>query len=404
MLYRSVILAVLVLACLTGTSHASFNSIAFDQQGAILIGYDTPKYTGLIKYNGSAWEVLLKDTAVTALAVDRQGMLWVGTYEGLKRFDGVSWQSYRAPDDSWTNWITALAVDSAGALWVGSAFTGVYKFAGNVWEKYSTTDGLVYNLVNTIAGDANGTMWFGTRYGLSRFDGSSWKTYTVADGLGGDTINAVAVDGQNRIWVGTIQNGVSVFDGSAWTAYSTADGLADNNIASIAVNPLSGIWVGTAGGLSRFDGATWITPAGAEDLGPVGTVAVDSFNIVWAAIKDFRLAKYDGFGWTTYNSPATPKTSVSEGAEHPASFGIRTVSPNPFNPSTEIEFTLDRPGKTVLSVYSVTGQRVETLTDGMMNAGMHRVVWSAAGRASGIYFVTLESGGNRDIRKVTFMK
>jgi hypothetical protein len=104
-----------------------------------------------------------------------------------------------------------------------------------------------------------------------------------------------------------------------------------------------------------------------------------------------------------YLLTATAKPTGVE-SEQPAVFGIAGVSPNPFNPSTTITFGLERAGNTTVKVYTLTGQLADTLVNARLNAGTHSVTWNAGGHASGVYFISVESNGNRDIRKATLMK
>ena len=83
--------------------------------------------------------------------------------------------------------------------------------------------------------------------------------------------------------------------------------------------------------------------------------------------------------------------------------------PNPFNPSTTLAFSLARDGRVQLSVMDVRGHRVATLLDEHRSAGEHTVVWNGqddSGRqaASGMYFVILESDGQRAVRKIAMLK
>lgn len=95
------------------------------------------------------------------------------------------------------------------------------------------------------------------------------------------------------------------------------------------------------------------------------------------------------------------KTGVLEGKEsksvHPrASITVRNY-PNPFNPSTNIQFILPAPGFAALSIYSITGQKVRDLLAGNLSAGVHTVVWDGCDRSgepvsSGVYFSRISSG------------
>jgi len=79
-------------------------------------------------------------------------------------------------------------------------------------------------------------------------------------------------------------------------------------------------------------------------------------------------------------------------AESPTSFTLSQNYPNPFNPSTTLAFTLHQEQHITLQVYSITGQRIATLLDGVMPRGEHRVAFHARGLASGMYVARLTSG------------
>ena len=81
-----------------------------------------------------------------------------------------------------------------------------------------------------------------------------------------------------------------------------------------------------------------------------------------------------------------------------------TVSPNPFNPSTVIGFTLTSPSRVELSIYSITGQKVATLVNGNVPAGRHSVTFDGVNLASGIYFYRFESEALNKTGKLMLMK
>ncbi len=89
----------------------------------------------------------------------------------------------------------------------------------------------------------------------------------------------------------------------------------------------------------------------------------------------------------------------------PDAFSLAQNYPNPFNPSTQIEYALDRPGRVDLKVYSVTGQLVKTLLNGIeQQRGNYRVDVNMSGYASGVYFYVLQQGVNRLVKPMVLMK
>jgi flagellar hook assembly protein FlgD len=88
----------------------------------------------------------------------------------------------------------------------------------------------------------------------------------------------------------------------------------------------------------------------------------------------------------------------------PAAFSVAQNSPNPFNPTTNISFSIVEAGNVSVDVYNVAGQKVDTLVDGFMSAGSHSMVWDASEFSAGVYFYTVETGGLSKTIKMTLLK
>ena len=88
----------------------------------------------------------------------------------------------------------------------------------------------------------------------------------------------------------------------------------------------------------------------------------------------------------------------------PEQFGLLGNFPNPFNPTTEIRYELPEQCHVKISIYSVSGQCVETLTDEVMPAGFHAVRWTPKRFASGLYFYSLEAGSKKFVSKMLLLK
>lgn len=253
--------------------------------------------------------------AVYTLSVDARGNKWVGTYGGgLSRFDGKTWKRFSTDDGLGDNWVYDIKYDRDGRMWVAT-WNGVSVLEGDKFKTYRVADGLPDKWVYSIAYDRDGVFWFGTEGGISRFDGKTWKTYSHKDGVGGeigessgaprpaspfpdpeekggapgngygssflqhhmkmgkqnagpnpDFIISSVVDDQNRRWFGTWGAGVARFDGTAWTNYSAKDGLGGNYIFTLVSDREGNVWAGTNGGASWFDGKRWRTINRAKGL------------------------------------------------------------------------------------------------------------------------------------------
>jgi hypothetical protein len=92
-------------------------------------------------------------------------------------------------------------------------------------------------------------------------------------------------------------------------------------------------------------------------------------------------------------------------AEGPTKVSLGANYPNPFNPSTQIQFNLPADGPVRLAVYNLLGQRVRLLVDSTnLNAGTHQVTFEASDLASGTYLYRLETPQQTISRRMVLMK
>jgi hypothetical protein len=101
-------------------------------------------------------------------------------------------------------------------------------------------------------------------------------------------------------------------------------------------------------------------------------------------------------------------TGVSLGAHSGLSLQLSAfilkASPNPFNPSTEVSFTLPQAGEVSVKVFDILGQRVATLQDGIAAAGEHRVSFDGGQLPAGIYLLRLEAAAHQRTLKLVLLK
>lgn len=106
-------------------------------------------------------------------------------------------------------------------------------------------------------------------------------------------------------------------------------------------------------------------------------------------------------GWARFEAPTSVKES---GSDIPVKFELSQNFPNPFNPSTKINFSVAEPGNVKLSVYNVLGQQVAELVNGYMSVGSFVADFDASRLSSGMYIYTLESGAVKITRKMSLLK
>ncbi len=104
-----------------------------------------------------------------------------------------------------------------------------------------------------------------------------------------------------------------------------------------------------------------------------------------------------------FDTPLDVEEPVAEAAR-PAGFALHQNCPNPFNPRTEIRFSLPRGSHAKLEIYNIMGQRITTLVDKYLSPGEYSCTWDGSGVASGVYFYRLETPDFADTKKMVLMK
>ncbi len=283
-------------------------------------------HKGLTQYSRTVWnqgdQGLPQDT-IRAIAQTPDGYLWVGTDEGLARFDGYEFTPYRkGKTDLPSNSINALAAATDGTLWVGTS-SGLTSYRDGQFRTYTTKQGLADDAITALYTDHAGTLWIVAGQYLSRLQNGRFTNYTPQD-LQLDAVRLVCEDRHHNLWVvgygGVVElvNGRfnKISDGSAisdavttavaadnhdniWVAttrgiwvraangtvrkYTAADGLPDIRLRSILPDRDGSIWAGTEAGLARLDGDRFVTAGrdGSRFQDPVYCLFEDREGDLW---------------------------------------------------------------------------------------------------------------------------
>ncbi|OYT73347.1 MAG: hypothetical protein CFK52_01900 [Chloracidobacterium sp. CP2_5A] len=269
----------------------------------------------------------LSQVSVNAILQDRVGFMWIGTHDGLNRFDGYAFTTYRAdaanPETLTHSHITALAEGPDGMLWVGT-LRGLNLFdprAGRV--RRLPMDGV---RVLALRFDRQGRLWVGTIEGLAMVDPATLVA-TPARAAGTGPVYALAPDGAQGLWVGAEQ-GMWRFDFAAQRLTRlTMPGLPARRLWFIEPMPDGALWLGHDAGVTRFDPATGraaplaVTDArtgrpAAEWLRVARSCVADAQGRVWIGTEENGVACLELptlRAWRFAHQPADP-SSVSDNA------------------------------------------------------------------------------------------
>jgi PAS domain S-box-containing protein len=149
-----------------------------------------------------------KDGAPIGINVLRQtpdGYLWLGSPDGLYRFDGVVFERYQpqsgGPFPGRT--VSSLLALPNGDLWIGFSSGGVSLLRNGNAANYSVREGLPNGVIWSLAEDREGTIWAATGGGLARLEGNRWKEVGKDWGFPGKSASAIFLDRQGTLWVST---------------------------------------------------------------------------------------------------------------------------------------------------------------------------------------------------------
>lgn len=223
----------------------------------------------------------LSQSIVECLRIDTMGFLWLGTEDGLNRFDGYGFRVFRHAIDDPTSLsyseIKCLEADPGGALWVGT-FGGLNRFdpktetSERFIHHHDDEDSLASDIVRTLLLDPEGVLWIGTqgggldrlenpRSGPPRFE-HHHPTPGKPHGLASQTVLALLRDDSGKLWIGTdagLDHGVFGEPGDPkgplrfhhhpWRG----DHPTEPAVHSLFEDCRGRLWVGTDKGLARLD-------------------------------------------------------------------------------------------------------------------------------------------------------
>jgi signal transduction histidine kinase/streptogramin lyase len=240
----------------------------------------------LVRFLHLTQEDGLSQNAGLAFLQDSRGFVWIGTQDGLNRYDGHTITVYKNDPDNPTslsfNSINALMEDRDGQIWIGTWGGGLNRFdpRAQQFTRFQNDPNNPISVSNdnvtSLLQDAAGTIWVGTLGGLDRFDPqTNGFTHYRSDpndptSLSSDAISTIFEDSRGVLWIGT--GGFSVA-GAGLNRLDRATGkftryahdpandqsIAGNNISAIVEGPDGMLWIGTGGfgvegaGLDRFD-------------------------------------------------------------------------------------------------------------------------------------------------------
>ncbi|MDH3434839.1 MAG: hypothetical protein OEM60_13320, partial [Gammaproteobacteria bacterium] len=215
----------------------------------------------------------LSQSTVLSVLQDSRGMLWIGTENGLNRYDGYEFEVFRRergnPDSLSSDFIFDIEEDRTGNLWIATNGGGLVKFdrTTNRFSAFrhdaANSDSISSNIVRRILIDDSGAIWIATRgAGLDRLDPATGVFTRVRFGQSGDVpVNVYALfqDSNNNLWAGG-DHGLSRVNTKTIEVFTfthdpdESSSLDEHSVRAIVEDADGSIWVGSdGGGIARLN-------------------------------------------------------------------------------------------------------------------------------------------------------
>ncbi len=206
----------------------------------------------LNQYILNSWQDGLPHLVIRNIIQSKDGYLWLATYEGLVRFDGVTFTVFdkKNTPQFQDNRINAIYQDNLGNIWVGTG-KGLLCYQKGKFISYTTKEGLPGNTIYSVYQDNLDNLWIGTNQGLASYKDSKFTIFTTKEGLSNNLVSAIFQDKSGVLWFGT-GAGVNQFTNNTFTSYKLDDTTIGNFVNKIFEDKTGMLWIGTNGGLKSF--------------------------------------------------------------------------------------------------------------------------------------------------------
>jgi diguanylate cyclase (GGDEF)-like protein len=241
-----------------GLPQSTIDAILQSRDGYLWMGTEE----GLVRFDGARFVVTDRQNApalraafVSSLFESGDGALWIGTYGGgLARMRDGRIEAFR-PDILGADRMRGMELTPDGSMYVATAGGGLIRIRGNDVERYTVKDGLPSDRIWALASDGGAGLWVATHgAGVVQWrDGKVVARITTREGLANDFARTLLRDPDGTLWIGTDGGGVTAWKNGAITGtITTAQGLPSDLVRILHRDRSGSLWIGTDGGLARW--------------------------------------------------------------------------------------------------------------------------------------------------------
>ncbi|MFK7846275.1 MAG: ATP-binding protein [Rhodothermales bacterium] len=251
------------------------------------------------QYIHEAWETEdgLPQNSVSSLVQSQNGYLWIGTEEGLVRFDGKKHVVFdkKTVEAFGVNDVVTILEASDGALFIGTRGAGVVVYDGIQFSTITEEDGLKSAFITSLSQDKSGNVWIGTYGGgLAKYQNNQITSYGPEAGFDGEFISEVLQDQEGNVWVGT-EKGLYRLVNDEFVLYPNGP-LNEAFITSMFEDSDANLWIATREhGFYAVKSDTALQQSNPVfDEGYVTSILQDTAGSLWIGMTRGKLVRLKG--------------------------------------------------------------------------------------------------------------
>lgn len=271
----------------------------------------------ILVYNGKNSKI--RHSYCRALSIDKDGVVWVGTDNGILKYDNGEMKLYTSKnsslrtekyDNRLTSSIMHSGVDSLNNKWFNDGYN-TYRFDGINWKVFDSINSPL-GWGRRIYADNKNNLWLASGKGIAKYSEDKWTTYNEENNtLPSNRTSGVFVDSKGRIWVGIYDGSVMIENGKTTSFKDSNTPLEHGSILDGFEDRAGNLWFSLHSKGDKYSGLAKLTPNGEWSImnidnsniptNSIADFAIDEKrNIIWIGAWKVGLAKYDGNQWSLF--------------------------------------------------------------------------------------------------------
>jgi diguanylate cyclase (GGDEF)-like protein len=234
--------------------------------------------------------------SIFGIVQDRAGALWLTTNAGVARMDATGARLLGIEDGfPPRGFYRAIVADATGGVWIAVDGVGVVHWHDAQVEIFDTTRGLPTNAVYSLAIDRAGTVWIGTQSGPVRYHDGRFEREPRLAALDDKRIYSLFGDRDGNLWFAPLGVGICRLTATRFDCDSALNGMVGETVRSMFEDHEGNLWMGTtSSGVHRFSDSKFVTVTGAMESNAVRAVYQDDAGTLWVGTDGSGLARYEG--------------------------------------------------------------------------------------------------------------